>query len=195
MLLIIRRSDGPGCMPRGTLFSRYLPLVLLFPAIFLVLRPGMFSRVPPSGEFVLWSLNLLTAVFWEELFFRHVALLLFGRGGLFRLPAVLFVNLIFGAFCFFCGIRFLPAGSEAAQAAAAVCTGVFLTSLLLRTRNVLVPMLASFLMRFTAWLSGRSSLGSQEEDLLSALILCALALTVGGILILRGRRAEQKNGN
>ena len=56
-------------------------------------------------------------------------------------------------------------------------------------------MLASFLMRFTAWLSGRSSLGSQEEDLLSAMILCALALTVGGILILRGRRAEQKNGN
>ena len=195
MLLAVRRCGGPDFAPRGTYFSRYLPLVLLFPAIFLVLRPGMLSGLPPTGELLLWSLSLLAEVLWEELLFRQGALLLFGRRELFQPRTVLFTNLVFGAYCLFRGICFTPVGSgPAAQIAAAVCMGVFFTALLLRTKNVFVPATAAFLTRFTAGLPSHGAVGGQEEDLLSALFLCALAVVVGGTLILRGRRAERRNG-
>ena len=195
MLIAVRRCGGPRCAPRGTYFSRYLPLVLLFPAIFLVLRPGMLSASPPFGELLLWGLSLLAEVLWEELFFRQGALLLFGRRELFQPRTVLLTNLIFGAYCLFRGICFTPVGSgPPAQALAAACMGIFFTALLLRTTNVLVPVTAAFLTRFIAGLPARSAAGGPEEDLLSALFLCAMALAVGGTLILRGRRAERKAG-
>lgn len=193
MLFAVRRAGDPPCMPRGTYFCRYLPLVLLFPAIFLVFRPGMLSGFPPIGELLLWGLSLLAQVFWEELFFRQGALLLFGRRELFQPRTAVFTNLVFGAYCLFRGIGFTSLSSgPAIQALAAACMGIFFTALLLRTKNVLVPVTAAFLTRFTAGLPSRGAAGGPEEDLLSALFLCAMALVVGGTLILRGRRAEQK---
>ena len=195
LLLIIRCCSGLAPLKEGKYFSKYLPLVLLFPALYLVVRPISGAGGLTLSEFLPWCACLLTEVLWEELLFRYGAQLLYGRRELFRLRTLIPTAVIFGAGAPLLLLRFAPVPyGNALAVCVALCAAVFLTALQLRTKNVLVPMTAHFLMRFTAEFTDRFSSGSgaPEDGLLSALLLCALPLVIGGILISRGRRAELK---
>ena len=194
LLLCVFRCCGElAPLKEGKFFSKYLPLVLLFPALYLVVRPISGAGGLTLSEFLPWCAQMLTAVLWEELLFRYGAQLLFGRAELFRLRTLIPTAVIFGAGAPFLLLRFAPVPhGNALAVCVAVCAAVFLTALQLRTKNVLVPMTAHFLMRFTVEFTDRfaSGVGAPEEDLFGTLLLCAAPLIIGGILIARGRRAE-----
>ena len=195
LLVVFRRCGGLAPLKEGKYFSKYLPLVLLFPALYLVMRTGAFPDGAGLGPTLLRVLCIAPEVLWTELLFRQGAALLFGRQETFHLRTVIFTCAVFGAGCLLLDCRLAPtAANPALDATLSMCMGVFLTALLLRTKNVLVPMTAQFLMRFTVGLTDRfsagSSFGTPEDDLFAALLLCALPLVIGGILIARGRKAE-----
>lgn len=191
VLLLVFRRRAP--LTEEKYFSKYLPLVLLFPALYLVMHTGEL----PAAEFgtaLLRVLCIALEAVWVELLFRQGTLLLFSRQEMFHLRTVIFTCAVFGASCLLLNYRFAPTGAGLAlDVMLSVCMGVFLTALLLRTKNVLVPMTAHFLMRLTTLLlcgpDGGGS-GIPEDDILSALFLCALPLVIGGILIARGRKRE-----
>ena len=192
-LLRIFRNGSSTSLTEGIYFSKYLPLVLMFPALYLVMHTGAVPVVG-FGPTLLRVLRIAFEVIWVELLFRQGALLLFSRQEMFHLRSLIFTCAVFGASCLLLNYRFAPTGAGLAlDVMLSVCMGVFLTALLLRTRNVLVPMTAHFLMRLTTLLlcgpDGGGS-GIPEDDILSALFLCALPLVIGGILIARGRKRE-----
>ena len=155
------------------------------------MNAGPLTASLPFGNTAYWLIGLISEVLWEELFFRHGARLLFGRKLLFQPRAVLFTCLTYGVFHFL-GSLFGPVGALWADALLSVCMGVFLTALYLRTKNIFVPIAAHFLMRFTTELFFRYSdvPGSLNAGILFAVFYALVLLVIGGILLIRGARAE-----
>jgi len=191
LFLSILISGGVPQLAEGSLLSRYLPLVLLMPAFTLVMSSTPLHGTLPLGETALWLLGLLAEAVWEELFFRHTALRLFGRKAMFSIRVIAFTALVFGGRCMINAL-FVPVSAALAESLFTACVGVFLTALYLRTKHILVPVLAHFLMDFCGELFLRlsGSSASFPYDFLSSTACGALLLVIGGILLFRGRRKE-----
>ena len=191
LVLTCRVFGGLKKLTEGGYFSRYLPLVLVFPACSLVMNAGPLTASLPFRDAAYWVAGLLTEVLWEELFFRHGARLLFGRKLLFRPKTIVFTSLVYGV-CHLLGSLFDPVSALWADALLSVCIGLFLTALYLRTKNILVPMTAHFLMRFTTELFLRCSdaPGSLNAGILFTAFYALVLLVIGSILLIRGARAE-----
>ena len=191
LLLSLRIFGDTRQLVEGSIISRYLPLVLLLPAFALVANPAPLRGSLPLGETILWVLGLVAEAMWEELFFRHTALRLFGRKAMFSVRVTAFTALVFGGRCLM-NVLFVPFPAALSEALLTACSGVFFSALYLRTKNIFVPVLAHFLMNFCKELFPRLS-GSPvffADDTLAAAACGVLFLIIGGILIFRGRRVE-----
>lgn len=145
LIVVLRRLEATALFS-GSFLRSWTALILPAAAFQFLLAYAPATKTVAPADAAAALLSLVFTVLWEELLFRGLAVALFEKKG--RLPvwsAILSVT-VFAA-CHLVNL-FSGRGMESVllQVGYAVCFGAFLLGLFLRTRTLLAPMAAHFLL-------------------------------------------------
>lgn len=106
---------------------------------------GAPNTRPTALSAVMAFLGVLSAVVWEELYFRFLARLLFERCGKYHLLVVVLTSVVYGCSQLFHAM-YRPLGVVSCMMLFLLSTaqGIFLTALYTKSKNILLPLAAHF---------------------------------------------------